>query len=240
MHALTHPDKDVRQAAAVSLGELADRAHVPALARALWAEPDFFVRETLTWALTRTPQDAAAQALLVLDGPDAGVRLQAVHLLSKVAEPSTVPAVSRLLDDPDPAVVDKAGWALSRVGDPAVVPLLVDRLGVGLLAARDALTRALAHLGAAAVPHLARALAADDASVRAHAAETLCYIGGPATGPAVPALAAALEDPSAEVRLSSVMALRELVGHADAREALRSAARTSTDPRVRGVARLSA
>ncbi|GGK67928.1 HEAT repeat domain-containing protein [Ornithinimicrobium pekingense] len=237
--ALSHPDKDVRQEAAVRLGRAADPADVPALARALWAEPDFFVRETLTWALTRTPQSAAREAVAVLDGTDGDVRLQAVHLLSKIAEPSTVPAVSRLLDDPDPAVVDKAGWALSRVGHPEVVPLLLDRLGPSSLPARDALTRALAHLGAAAVPQLTDALTEGTDAVRAHAAEVLCVIGGPAAVEAVPALARALEDEVADVRLSAVMALRELVADPRATAALRSAAEASGDARVRAVARVS-
>ena len=45
----------VRQQAALHLGTHADASVTPELVSLLVAEPDFFVRETLTWAVVRHP-----------------------------------------------------------------------------------------------------------------------------------------------------------------------------------------
>lgn len=151
--ALVHPDKDVRQQAAVGLGQRADPRLAPAIAQLLWRESDFFVRETLTWVLTRTPATATEAATAALADPDASVRLQALHVLSKIADPDSAAVVAALLEDQDLGVVDKARWALARIGDPSVIPLLVDRLGQRDLAGRDAMTTTLAQFGVARSLH---------------------------------------------------------------------------------------
>ena len=234
--ALVHPDKDVRQRAAVALGERAEPTLAPAIAALLWQERDFFVRETLTWVLTRTPGPAVEAATTALGAEDPSVRLQALHLLSKIADPDSAAAVAAHLDDPDCAVMDKARWALARIGDPSVVPLLVDRLGQGELAHRDSMTTTLAQIGAPAVPSLITALTEADAGARAHAAEVLCFIGAPGALEAIGPLVESLGDDHPDVRLSAVLALRELVDHPVARGALRQAAAEHEDARVRAVA----
>lgn len=236
---LLHPDKDARQRTAMSLGQRADPRLAAQIAELRWQEPDFFVRETLTWVLTRTPGPAAEAAEAVLAHGDPGVRMQALHVLSKVADPATVTAVAAHIDDADPAVADKARWGLAQIGDPLAIPMLIGRLGEADLSARDAMTRTLTHLGAAAVPGVASALTAQDPSVRAHAAEVLCFIGPPSSAEAIPALASALDDDHAEVRLSAAMALRDLVENPAAHKALHEASLDSPDPRVQSVARAS-
>lgn len=237
--ALMHPDKDVRQQGAIALGQLADPRLAPQIANLLWQEGDFFVRETLTWVLTRTPAAATGEAARALENPNAGVRLQALHLLSKVADPSSVAVVARHIDDADPAVADKARWALARIGDPSVIPVLVDRLGTTEVAARDGLTAALSQFGAPAVPTVTAALGHDAATVRAHAADVLCFIGAPAAQEAIPALTDRLGDDHPDVRLAATLALRELVDHPTARRALHEASVTHDDQRVRAVAKAS-
>ena len=46
------------------LGERADPRLAPAIAQLRWQEDDFFVRETLTWVLTRTPATATEVAIV--------------------------------------------------------------------------------------------------------------------------------------------------------------------------------
>lgn len=234
--ALVHPDKDVRQQAAVGLGQRADPRLAPAIAQLLWRESDFFVRETLTWVLTRTPATATEAATAALADPDASVRLQALHVLSKIADPDSAAVVAALLEDQDLGVVDKARWALARIGDPSVIPLLVDRLGQRDLAGRDAMTTTLAQFGVAAVSSLVSALGDEDPSVRAHAADVLCFIGAPGAAGAISALIGLLRDDHPDVRMSATLALRELVDHPSVRSALQHAAATHDDARVRAVA----
>ena len=238
--ALVHPDKDMRQHAAVALGQRADPHLAPRIAELLWQEPDFFVRETLTWVLTRTPEAAADAASSALSVGDVNTRLQALHLLSKLADPNTVPVVARFIDDAAPLVADEARWALARIADPSVIPLLVDRLGDTDQTARDAMTTALSQFGAPAVPTICTALTtANDPSARAHAADVLCFIGAPGAHEAAPALADALHDDHPDVRLAATLALRELVDYPPARKALLEVSHNSDDSRVRTVARLS-
>ena len=183
--ALVQPDKDVRQQAAVALGQVPHAELADELAELLWSEPDFFVRETLTWVLVRTPQESAAAAVSALTSsrsPDS-TRLQALHLLSKIADPIAVDAASAvagLLDHENPLVADKARWTLARIGGPEAVPALVAQLGEADAAARDSLTTALAQLGASAVGPLVGSLSAADPLVRSHAADVLCFIGAAA------------------------------------------------------------
>ncbi len=177
--------------------------------------------------------EAAGEALR--DG-DTGTRVQALHLLSKLADPDTVTIVAHHIDDPDPLVAEKARWALARIGDPSVIPLLVDQLGHPDLATRDTMTSTLTQFGAAAVPTLVSALRSKDPSIRAHAADVLCFIGSPGAREAIPALVGGLNDDHPDVRLAMTLALRELVVHPAARQALHTASLDSPDPRVRSVA----
>ena len=233
---LVHPDKDVRQQAAVSLGERADPQLAPAIAQLLWRESDFFVRETLTWALTRTPAAATRAAAEALQQPDPGVRSQALHVLSKIGDPDSAALVATLLDDECASVVHKARWTLARIGDPSVVPALVSRLGEPDLESRDGMTSTLAEFGQAAVAPLIAALGHAHPDVRTHAADVLCHIGFPAARESVDALLDCLADENADVRLAAVLALHALAAHPEALEALNRASTTHADPRVRGVA----
>lgn len=230
---LADPDRDARQAAAMALGERADPATGGELVERLWCERDPFVRETVTWAVARTAGTTTPLLVAVLGDADAAVRLQALHVLSKIADPATVDAVLPLVGDQDPLVAAKARWALARIGDPRAVPVLVEDLGTDDETARNGLTRDLASFGAHAVPALVGALADERAPVRRHAAEVLCFIGADAQD-ATDALVAALDDTDAEARVSAAMALLD-VGTARSLAALRRAT-TATDPRLRAIA----
>jgi len=233
--ALADPDRDVRQEAALALGERADAATLDAVLEQLWAEPDFFVRETLTWAVARVgaPAIPGVRQALAADR-SSEVRTQALHVLSKIADPSTVDDLVPLIDDADEAVAAKARWALARIGDERAVPFVAAHLGAADAEARNALTDVLAAFGSAAVPALVAGLLDERPVVRAQAAEALGRIGSPDADPAVTALGSGAEDADAETAVSALMALGAIDGE-DARAAIHRAT-TAGDPRIRAVA----
>ncbi len=106
--ALAHPDKDVRQQAAVALGERAEPKLAPSTAALLWQERDFFVRETLTWVLTRTPGPAVEAATTALQDDDPSVRLQSLHLLSAISF-----LCAYVLLFTDPVLASLVGWLVA-------------------------------------------------------------------------------------------------------------------------------
>lgn len=166
---LKHPDESIRQRAALALGSLVTADLAPQLAAMLWAEPDFFVRETLTWVLVRVGDAALPHALAALGDERAQVRFDAVHLIGKIGDAAALPAVLPVTADADDDVAAKARFVLTRLGDPAAIPALTAYLGRGGDDRRTELTRDLATFGAAAVPHLEEALGHDDEEVRRHA-----------------------------------------------------------------------
>ncbi|TYC96625.1 HEAT repeat domain-containing protein [Arthrobacter echini] len=236
LRGLVNPDRDVRQAAALDLGTIAAPATAQTLVARLGLEQDFFVRDTLSWALTRIPDAATPLLLDALDETDTASRVQVLHVLSKIADPATTEAIVALTADTDSAVASKARWALTRIGDPTVVPALAAHLGLGDSTNQNDLTRDLASFGTAAVPILVTALTSDKAPVRRHAAEVLCFMG-PEAETATGALAQALQDAADDVRLCAAMALYE-VDTPETRETL-SHHTEADDPRVRGIARRS-
>jgi HEAT repeat protein len=232
---LSDPDRTVRNTAALAIGSQAESECADVLVETLWAELDFFVRETMTWAVTRL-EDGTRPAVLAAAGPDQAphVRVQALHVISKFANPETVDAVLPYVTDPDEAVARKARWALGRIGEPRAVPHLIALLGSHGIEERNALTDDVAAFGSAAVPALVAALESDDQVVRRHAADILCYIGHPDAEDAAEALGAAVKDPEPLVAVAALMALGELRGDA-ARQQI-EAARGAADPQVSGTA----
>ncbi|GCB51564.1 FOG: HEAT repeat [Streptomyces sp. NL15-2K] len=225
----------MRNTAALAIGSQFESGYANELVEALWTEPDFFVRETMTWAVTRL-EEATRPAVLAAIEPDRSpeVRVQALHVVSKFANPETVDAVLPYITDPDEAVARKARWALGRIREPRAVPHLVALLGDHGLEERNALTDDVAAFGSAAVPSLVEALRSDDQVVRRHAADILCYIGHPDAEDAAEALGTAVKGSESPVAVAAMMALGELRG--DVARQVIEAAREAEDPQVRGIA----
>jgi HEAT repeat protein len=173
---LKHPHESVRQRAAIGLGALVTPDLAGRVAATLWEEPDFFVRESLTWVLTRVPRAALPYALVALGDERARVRLTAAHVLGKLGDRSAVPALVPLTADSDDDVAAKACFALARLGDPVAVPALAAYLGRGDRDRRDRLTRDLADFGPAALPHVEGRLVSSEPAVREHAAEVVALV----------------------------------------------------------------
>lgn len=211
--ALTHPDKNTRQRAAVALGTLADDAAGPALVARLRDEPDFFVRDTVTWAVTRLGETTRELVEALAESQDPVTTSQALHVLSKIASPLSIPTVSRYTGDRDATVAAKARTAIARIGDPAGITVLTEHLGQGGQSEQNQLTTDLASFRRDAVPGVvdlvARCLSDADPQVRRHAADVLAHIGRPAA-PAIAGLAQQLTDPDEHVRLAGATALYEI------------------------------
>lgn len=213
LQAARHDDPSVRQRAALWLGTHADETVADDLVRLLVTEPDFYVRETLTWAVVT--RHTSTYPLLVEALRDASLaegagRVQVLHALSKIRRPESVAEILPLADDEDDAVAAKAWWALGRIGTPGAVAALVDALGVEEEFRRRELTRALEQAGEAAVEGLSGRLSDPDSSVRRHAAEALLGIGDPAARPAAPELFHVVATDDKEVVLPAVEALAAL------------------------------
>lgn len=185
--ALAGPDSSTRLRAALSAGTSGDPRLLETLVARCAVEPDFFVRDMLTWALCRLPVEITVPRLLAeLGSATAQARSQALHTLSKIGDRAAWPAVSELLHDEHDEVALSA-WraAVVLVPDGAEAGLaadLVTALGRGDHQVRLGLSRALVALGEAAAPVLEIAAASSDPQVRAHAQATEHLLRDPDSG----------------------------------------------------------
>lgn len=183
--ALRNPDPSVRLAAALSAGTTPQPDDLALLVARCAIEPDFFVRDMLTWALTRHVQAQTLPLLLAeLESPLAQARSQALHTLSKIGDPAAWPAItSRHLHDPDPEVA-RSAWRAAAGLAPAsqrtvLAQELLLELGRGDLELKRSLSRALAMLADVACAPLRAAASHELAAVRIHARATLRLIADP-------------------------------------------------------------
>jgi HEAT repeat protein len=175
---LESDSSSVRLRAAMAVGTAPDPRLVDTLIGRCAVEPEFPVREMLTWALTRHPADLTVPGLVdELRSDRAQARSQALHTLSKIGDRRAWPAITRaLLTDADDEVA-RAAWraAVALVpagGEPALAAVLATQLGRGGRETRLSLSRALIALGEAAVPVVRAAMTDPDPDVRGHASAT--------------------------------------------------------------------
>lgn len=84
---LEHSSSSVRLRAALAVGTSPDPRCVDTLVGHCATEPDFSVREMLTWALTRHPAAVTVPALVgELRSEHGQARSQALHTLSKIGD----------------------------------------------------------------------------------------------------------------------------------------------------------
>ena len=225
------PDKDVRVAAALHLGKVADASSVDALLRALAAEPELYVRETLTWALVRLGHTAVAPLIQMLASSDPAWRNHAAHVIGKMGADDAVDSLIQTLADTDATVRMKATLSLGQIGNPKTIPFLIQRFGDADSMVQSTVNTALEQFGAAAIDPLIGALHDSREWVRKQAAEVLGLL---ANDRATPALAQLLTDEHAEVRFAAMSALHD-IGSPSARRAMRTAI-NDADVRVRALA----
>ncbi|HXC58471.1 MAG TPA: GNAT family N-acetyltransferase, partial [Steroidobacteraceae bacterium] len=168
-----------RLKAVMAMGSNPKADQIDTLVSSCAIEPDFYVRDMLTWALTRHPPELVVPKLLAeLHSKIAQARSQALHSLSKIKDASTWPAItSALLRDPDDEVA-KSAWRAAVILVPedqkrALAEELASQLGRGDRQVQLSLSRSLLTLGAEALaPVLQKALSGDDPALRAHAGAT--------------------------------------------------------------------
>ena len=176
--ALSAPDASTRLRAALAAGTAPEAGFVDPLVQRCAVEPDFFVRDMLTWALTRLPAEVAVPRLVVeLSATRAQARSQALHTLSKIGDRAAWPAITDdLLHDTDTEVA-RAAWRAAVVLAPAdehsaLASTLAREFGRGDTEVQRSLSRAFVTLGEAASSAVTTALRHPDPSVRAHAQAT--------------------------------------------------------------------
>ncbi|MDT0532221.1 HEAT repeat domain-containing protein [Micromonospora sp. DSM 115977] len=175
---LEDSNPSARLRAALAVGTAPDPRFVDKLVERCAIEPEFPVREMLTWALTRHPSSMTVPTLVdELRSERAQARSQALHTLSKIGDRQAWPAITRaLLTDADDEVA-RSAWraavALVPEGDePALAAVLATQLGRGERATRLSLSRALIALGEVVTPILRAATTDPDPRVRQHASAT--------------------------------------------------------------------
>lgn len=188
LRALADDRPSVRLKAALAVGTAPDERFVDALVERCAVEPEFFVRDMLTWALTRHPDSVTLPRVLAeLDSERARARSQALHTLSKIGDRRAWPALTRAhLTDPDDDVA-RAAWRTAVLLVPdgeeaALAAALATQLGRGGQETQLSLSRALIGLGDVILPVLDTAATAPDPLVRAHALATRRILSDPDTG----------------------------------------------------------
>jgi HEAT repeat protein len=177
--ALGADDASTRLTAVLAMGSNPEPEMLDTLVERCAIEPDFYVRDMLTWALTRLPPDVTVPRLLAeLRSERAQARSQALHTLSKIKDASAWPAITpALLRDADDEVA-RSAWRAAVILVPEaqkreLAEALAALLGRGDRQLQLSLSRALVALGEDALePVLVTALASNDPLVRAHASAT--------------------------------------------------------------------
>ena len=179
IEALSADDATSRLKAALAAGTNPETELVDTLIARCGIEPDFYVRDMLTWALTRFPSELTVPRLLSeLDSETTQARSQALHTLSKIKDPATWPAItpSLLRDKNDEAAQSAWRAAVILVPDterPGLAEELAAQFGRGNREVQLSLSRALVSLGEPAIASLLKqAQASDDPTIQAHAIAT--------------------------------------------------------------------
>ena len=167
-----------RLPAARALGAGADADYTELLVERCAIEPDFFVRDMLSWALTRMPPEIVLPLLhRELDSGCNQARSQALHTLSKIGDKSAWPWITReMLGNPDDRIA-RTAWRTAVVLVPegekaSLAEELTRQLGRGDRSVQLSLSRVLIDLGEFADPVLEKAAQSLNPKVAAHARAT--------------------------------------------------------------------
>jgi HEAT repeat protein len=188
LQGLENGSSSVRLRAALAVGTTPDPRCVDKLIERCAIEPEFSVREMLTWALTRHSSSLTVPKLIdELRSQRAQARSQALHTLSKIGDRQAWPAITRpLLTDADDEVA-RSAWRAAVVlvpdgEEPELAGVLATQLGRGEREKQLSLSRALIALGEVIMPTLRAAMTDLDPRVRAHAIATERLLRDPDAG----------------------------------------------------------
>lgn len=188
LQGLENNNPSVRLRAALAIGTAPDPRFVVTLIERGAIEPEFYVREMLTWALTRHSSSTVVPKLIEeLRSERAQARSQALHTLSKIGDRQAWPAITHaLLTDADDEVA-RSAWRAAVVlvpegGEHELAGVLVTQLGRGARETQLSLSRALIGLGEMIMPILRAVLTDLDPHARQHAIATERLFRNPDAG----------------------------------------------------------
>lgn len=176
---LESPDKSQRLQAALAAGTFPKPEYIDDLVDRCAIEPDFFVRDTLTWALMRNEVPKVIARLkpeLISENPQA--KSQALHTLTKIGEKEFYSLITpaHLFDSDDK--VAATAWRAASVlvpedEKPALTSILLTQLGRGDSDVQFDLTRFICALGDVIIEPLKIAINSSKEEVSLHARFTL-------------------------------------------------------------------
>jgi HEAT repeat protein len=188
LQGLEKSSSSVRLRAALAVGTTPDPRFIDKLIERCGIEPEFHVRDMLTWALTRHSSSMTVPKLIdELRSERAQARSQALHTLSKIGDRRAWPAITRaLLADADGEVA-RSAWRAAVVLVPEgeeteLAAVLATQLGRGERETQLSLSRALIALGEMIMPALRAAMTDPDPRVRRHAIATERLLHDPDAG----------------------------------------------------------
>lgn len=176
---LDSPDQSVRLKAALAAGTYPEEEFIEILISQCAIETDFFVRDTLSWALMRNDISKVVNRLETeLQSSNLQAKSQAIHTLSKIGDKSNYPLITNeMLFDPDDFIAATA-WRVASVLVPDdqkadLVKKLITQLGRGDSDTQFGLTRFLCAIGETIVEPLNEASTSADENISNQAKFTL-------------------------------------------------------------------
>ena len=176
---LASPDQSTRLKAALGAGTYPKPEYIEILIQQCAHETDFFVRDTLSWALLMHDHDSVVNRLKSeLNSENLQAKSQAIHTLSKIGDQKNYPLITdEMLFDADDFIASTAWRAASVIvpeeEKPALVAKLVTQLGRGDSDVQFALTRFLCAIGDPIIEPLTAASVSDNEAVSNQAKFTL-------------------------------------------------------------------
>jgi HEAT repeat protein len=176
---LASPDQSVRFKAALAAGTYPEPRFIEILISQCAHEPDFFVRDTLSWALMRNDIPLVIERLKIeLRSSNPQGKSQAIHTLSKIGDKENYFLITdeMLFDSND--LVASTAWRASSVLVPEsekenLVAKLITQLGRGDSDLQFGLTRFLCAIGDQILQPLMAAANSEDDAVSNQAKFTL-------------------------------------------------------------------
>ena len=176
---LASPDQSVRLKAALAAGTYPEVEFIEVLVSQCAIESDFFVRDTLSWALMRNDVAKVVERLETeLQSSNPQAKSQAIHTLSKIGDKTNYSLITdEMLFDSDDFIASTA-WRVASVLVPdeqkaILVKKLITQLGRGDSDTQFGLTRFLCALGECIVEPLTEASKSADETLSNQAKFTL-------------------------------------------------------------------
>lgn len=186
--ALAADSASARLQTAMAAGLRPHDAYIDPIVTRFAVEPDFFVRDMLTWALVQHDRSRTLERVLPeLHSAFPQARSQALHTLSKLGDRRAWPAITtELLADAEDEVARTAWRAAATLVPPheaaGLAEFLSTQFGRGDRVTQRSLSRALAMLGDGATTVIERGRLHRNPAIRMHAIATERLIRNPDEG----------------------------------------------------------